>query len=318
MNEISNWFAGRKQRGPEGFWWSFAITGLLLAVPLGWAGFSVRVWPTTVYIILIDVLVAFMVALGVTVMGTAAGVVVNARNCVSLSKLQIAAWTVVVIAALAAGTIWNMWIGVAQPLDINIPNEVLEALGISAASFIAAPALLSIKGNQSPAQGDATDDAKTLTATPDPNDAAVGALFAHAIPAAAQWTDMLRGDDLATARQVDLSKVQQLLVTALLIAVYGIAVWNTLIGVYSGHESLTLTLPVAAGGHAVTHAQTVLAHCQSIGFAAPSDPKQPDLCKAAVFTGLPDMDPKFVWLLAISHAGYLGYKTIDHQAPDKS
>ena len=44
------------------------------------------------------------------------------------------------IAALAAGTIWNMWIGVAQPLDINIPNEVLEALGISAASFIAAPA----------------------------------------------------------------------------------------------------------------------------------------------------------------------------------
>lgn len=141
-------------------------------------------------------------------------VVVDNRNRVSLSKLQAASWTILIFAALSV-TLWLRldkypYDGIA--FDIDIPGGLLAAMGISATSLAATPALLSLKGPFGVAGSSATGVAT------------------KAAPTDAKWADIFTGDDMANAGVPDLSKIQQFLITTLLLIYYAITVGNWLVG----------------------------------------------------------------------------------------
>jgi hypothetical protein len=179
--------------------------------------------------------------IGKAIAGSWDGVLIDGRNRVSLSRLQMLAWTLLILSALITAVASNLGLpDNSLALAIEIPDELLAAMGIAAVSLAASPALLTLKGS-------------------DPDTGVSLAAF-HSEPDEASWLDTFRGDDPAEANRPDLSKIQQFLITLALVGGYGVLIGD------------------------------MFCHL------------------AGPFGTFPALDPKFVWLLGISHAGYLTYK----------
>ena len=60
------------------------------------------------FVVAASLLILELGAIGVCISGRATGVIIDARNCMSLSKLQACAWTVMVLAALLVAASFNL------------------------------------------------------------------------------------------------------------------------------------------------------------------------------------------------------------------
>jgi hypothetical protein len=144
------------------------------------------------------------------------GVIIDARKVMSLSRLQICGWTVTVLSALLVGAAFNIAGG--QGVGVSLPTELLAAMGISAASLAATPALLSLKADRTPADPALQEQPRT------------GAVATNAALKDAELADVITGDEVGNAETADLGKIQQLLVTLLLLGLYGVTVWRAFAG----------------------------------------------------------------------------------------
>jgi hypothetical protein len=227
----------------------------------------------TAFLVDMVAIALIIIGFGAVTTGRISGFFMSSRNAYSLSKLQMAGWTVVVLAALLIAAEINVlgYFGdmlkdadgkAIEPLMINIPGEVLAALGIAGFSFAATPAILALKATQTPADVQADIAAQRIsdnTGISTDRITNVGNVMARTDGDAAHISDIVSGDEVANAGTIDLSKVQQLLITLLLLSTYVVMTVQTL----------------------------------SLGKAIAS---------------LPALGPRFVELLALSHAGYLVYK----------
>lgn len=203
------------------------LTGALLA----FAAAGLNAWPAPwmgAVATAMDILamVVFLTSISLAVTGSRASFALNSLNRYSLSRLQMAAWTAIVFGSLLAGAEWNLFATAPGPglLEIAIPRALLAAMGISVASATIAPAILSIKANNSPPatppqlqNASARSQAATGLDTPL---VARNQVVTNLTSASASWHDLFTGDDLALAGRVDLSKVQQALLTAVILAAY--------------------------------------------------------------------------------------------------
>ncbi|HEY0414628.1 MAG TPA: hypothetical protein VGD66_15955 [Allosphingosinicella sp.] len=209
-----------------------AAVNLFLGYSHGWGGEArVFVWLATLAMTLV-----FVAVIGNAINGRWHGIIVDARNRVSLSKFQATAWTILVSSALATYAAARAATPTAHgiPLDalgFTIPPELLVAMGISAASLVAAPAVLSLKTD-----GGAAPIAPAGTGI----DKADGLVAARSDPECASWLDMFRGDEVGNAAAPDLSKVQQFLVSVVLITVYATLIAGRLV---AGGATALATLP---------------------------------------------------------------------------
>ena len=173
---------------------------------------------------------------------------IDGRKRVSLSRLQMIAWTLLILSALVTAASSNLAVsGGSAALAIDIHDELLAAMGIAAASLAASPALLTLKDGSS---------SGTVVAQ-------------NATNEEASWLDMFRSDETGEEDLPDLSKIQQFLITLALIGAYSVAIGDQF-------------------------------H---------------DMAPRALFSTFPPLDPKFIWLLGISHAGYLTYKAVPKPGP---
>lgn len=199
-----------------------ALVGALivpaLAPAYGYAGLAAS------WLISAVLLVAFCALVGVAINGRPAGVLIDNRNRVSLSKFQAAAWSVVVLSALITAVFARIGARETDAAGITLPAELLAAMGISATSLVAAPAILSLKSAETPTEGQEADTASKLGDDPN-NLASVGKVYARSDPADAEWFDMFRGEEVSNAASPDLSKVQQFLITVAVLAAYGATLW---------------------------------------------------------------------------------------------
>lgn len=212
-----------------------AVANIVLAPGLG--GSKLAAWLITMLM-----MVLLCAAIGRAITNRWDAVLIDGRNRISLSRLQMIAWTLVVLSALITAASSNLHLpDNSTALDITIAPELLAAMGIAAASLAAAPALLTLKG---------TDAAGQPVAV------------ANSSMAQASWLDMFRGDETGEENTPDLSKIQQFLISLALIGAYGFLLGN-------------MFYFLAAG---------------------------------AKFGAFPPLSEGFIWLLGISHAGYLTYK----------
>ena len=176
-----------------------------------------------------------------------AGVFIDNRNRLSLSKLQAGAWTVVVLAAFATAAAYNaaaphLAYDTVDALKIVIPGELLLAMGISATSLVATPGLLSLKASETP-DGKEVDAAAArmqpnaqAPALPPPN----GKVLIMNSPADASLADLFTGDEVGNAGVADLGKIQQVLISLVLIGAYAVYVFQY----FSTSLTIIPTLPV--------------------------------------------------------------------------
>ena len=287
----------RTQPGPGRFSWggagSLALLGvLLLVLAIGGVPIYVHVGgaasqdvnaPHARLAIFFGCLVALLVwfmSVGVGVTGQRAGILWTSRNTYSLSRLQLTLWTWVVLSALMATVICRMYYlfmpaqtgGFAGALNVVIPSELLQVMGISVASAALTPLILSSKSQPSPpsAAQTAPVSAAQLDAAADRVGApiqAVGSVMVRDANYPPLFVDLFQGDEVGKAGLVDMGKVQQAIVSLVLIV---------------GYLCILINMFAAGDAHAT--------------------PKLPGT------TELPPLSQAVVFLLGISHAGYLALK----------
>ena len=131
-------------------------------------------------------------------------------NRCSLERAQAALWMVVVFAILLTTAEWNLALppgtvmppDVVGPFDIAIPVAVLTALGLPLFSALAAPALVTIRGDTTPAAtgkqlAAASDRIQALTGRT-PGLQASGQVVSNKDVGSASWQELLTGDEVGT------------------------------------------------------------------------------------------------------------------------
>ncbi|HYB11157.1 MAG TPA: hypothetical protein VEJ16_15955 [Alphaproteobacteria bacterium] len=188
--------------------WQFGLLLLLIALVNVAAGYltsdesSPSGWALVPLLLTIVLLIQCFAVIGrLPPLNDWRGVLIDQRNKISLSRLQLVVWSILVIsAAITYGTLNAMW-GQPHALDLSIPKELWILLGISTGSFVAAPLVLGTK-----------DDA--LDVNPENE---------H------PWRDIFYGDDKGNSDRVDFSKVQQFFFTIVLVIVYAVSVGAVLL-----------------------------------------------------------------------------------------
>jgi hypothetical protein len=219
------------RKGWSGIGWSM----LALAIAL-MAGLAI--WAPTgdaAVLFLIEALLMAMalIGIGLGVTGRMFGAAIDDRNRVSLSKLQMLMWTILAVAALT--TLLTYWLhhfyvivpGSLPAKNVIIPGDLLLAMGISATSFVATPLLLSLKSGEEPTDDD-KDDLATARGVSDLSNQ--GKVDSRDDPAEARFSDIFHGDEVGNALSIDVSKVQQIFISLLLIGLYGGAIFSLFTG----------------------------------------------------------------------------------------
>lgn len=256
-----------------------AILGLTWWINVWYQLFTLEITPPWAWALTAALLLAFVAVTSFALRGRGAGILIDARNRVSLARFQALAWTIIVLSGLIACAAWRAKNQLASPMSINIPGELLAAMGIVATSLVAAPALLSVRSSQTqtdtaaPAQAAAAGVAAVKTGRAPEAAANSGSVLGWVDLADAQWLDMFRGEEVSDGATADISKIQQFLITVTLLAVYAGALWSF----FAGQAPLSTT---------------------------PVPPEN------SFQVSLPVLSESFVWLLGISHAGYLVGKAI--------
>ncbi|MEX0676950.1 MAG: hypothetical protein WD063_07735 [Pirellulales bacterium] len=176
----------------------FAILVAIL-IAIAWIGW----WAdeenrAATWLVVMILMAAFLIVTGRAITESWRGILIDSRNKMSLSRLQIMAWSVLVLSALLTGATSNVRLGTETPLNISVPSQLWIVMGISTASLVTAPALLRAK----PA----------------------GMVVKRVEPTAAEWSDLFKGEETGNAANVDFAKLQMFFFTFVLILGYGAAV----------------------------------------------------------------------------------------------
>jgi hypothetical protein len=190
---------------------------------------QLAVYPWSIDLVLT---IALFCAIGMGNKGLWFGILVDGRNRISLSRLQLVIWTILFVNTFLIVYIWNIAHAtldastaasvLGKALDFRVPPTVWLLMGISGVSAAATPAILSAKplpaANESPPP-----------VPSDPSKYLDGLVVKRRAGQRPQWSDILLGDDAGNADSIDVSKLQQLLLSFVAIAAYGFAIARTLV-----------------------------------------------------------------------------------------
>jgi hypothetical protein len=163
------------------------------------------------------------------------GVFIDERNKVSMSRLQMATWTVVVISGFFVMALMRLKAGTDQ-IIAPIPDQLLVLLGIGTGSLVASPVIK-------------TSNRSTL--------------HSNSTSQEARFTDVFKTERIGEKGLLDLPKVQMFFFTVVAVFVYCAMLWKMFTG------------------------------------------------QSGYYLEFPPLTEKLLWLLGISHAGYLTGKAVE-------
>ncbi len=205
-----------------------AVLAIILIPILDWwviADHNHRLaWALTAALMLL-----FIIATGQTIIGRWAGILIDDRNVISLSRFQMTVWTVILLSAYVTAALYNIYTGVDEPLAIGILKELWLAMGISTASLVGTPMILAPKKAKMASEPElqATLTQLAREGQPPSNTKAVGQVIGNTSPSLASWSDMFTGDETSNGAHVDLAKVQMFFFTLAITVSYCFALWRT-------------------------------------------------------------------------------------------
>jgi hypothetical protein len=203
------------------------------------------------------VLIGLCLVAGLMVHSRIDGILIDDRNRISLSRFQWVVWLVLILGAYFTESIWNRSQNLAFPI---IQTQLLALLGISSGSAVVSnviaenkkttpsPAAVPVQAPVAAAPGNPVTRMSLTTgpmvvAAPPPlpptTHRVVGALAANDAPKVASWSDLFLGDEEATYRTVDISRLQKLVITVLLAGIYLTYLWTEL-GKATGGAALAM------------------------------------------------------------------------------
>jgi hypothetical protein len=210
------------------------------------------------------------------------GWMVNEQFRMSLSRLQMALWTLVVLSGFLTAALANLAAGhIEAALDISIPPELWVTMGISTTSLVGSGLILTEKKKETTNKGEAfrgmvefgllAEDADEETTTAAVREHTIGQLQRNTNPSQAHLYDLVSGEEVGNFNVLDLTRLQNLFFTLVLVGAYAATLGN-----------------------------------QFAGAAIGSGPGVP-------ISGFPALNASIVAMLGISHGGYLVGKAANKQ-----
>ena len=214
-------------------WTRMHTAGLLVLlvfifVVAGWAG-KVDVGQTAPWSLygVLGLLAAFIVVAGHGVNGRFAGFLIDARNKMTLSRLQLILWTLVVLSAYLAVVVARIKTQGLEALNVAIPQELWWLMGISTTSMVGSPLVLSNKKNKTPDPKQKKQMIRLMAAQEGVAESVVtshqdnvGTIVVNKSPQRARFADLFRGDETGNAAHLDLGKIQMFFFTIVLVLAY--------------------------------------------------------------------------------------------------
>lgn len=133
------------------------------------------------------------------------GWLVNQQNRMSLSRLQMFLWTIVILSAFLTAVFVNLHFGhIEVAMAIEIPQELWLAMGISAISLVGTDLILDDKKDKTPKQLESGEKR-------------IGVLIMQEKPS---LLDLVRGEEVGNDDKIDLARLQNLFFTFVLVGAY--------------------------------------------------------------------------------------------------
>lgn len=185
--------------GQSALWTRWHTFGLLLIVvimaALGVATPSLSLNRLASWLLILTLFLLFFIVIGHGFTGRPQGLLIDDRNKMSLSRLQMVLWTTLILSALLTVALTNIGQRAPSPLAIAVPGQLWLLMGISTTSLVGSPLLKSSKmGNGKIETRDDLDEAEVA--------------------------DLFRGEEHSNARVLDLAKVQMFFFTLVLVLAY--------------------------------------------------------------------------------------------------
>jgi len=197
-----------------------AVIGIALPWAAGTSG-AYRHARLLAWLATLGLFTGFALVLGHGLTGLARGVFVDERNKLSVSRLQMFLWTVLLLSSYLSAALANIGLGAGQPLAVDIPEPLWLAMGVSTSSLVASPLVLHrVKGKR---------------------------VAVNEAPQESRWTDLVRSEERGFVEVVDLGKLQLLFVTFVLVLAYAIAVGHAL----ARDGEVVSTLPAIDGAFVI-------------------------------------------------------------------
>ena len=204
-------------------WW--ALTFFLLVVVIGIIGVVNTANLLSTWLIILGLFTVATIVAGYGVTGLWRGAIIDERNKMSLSQLQLFLWTVVIVSAYVAVALANIVTGKPDPLAIAVPQQIWIVLGISATSLVGTPLIRSQKLTQTPA-----DPAVAAGPRSGQPIKVSGVIIFNVTPDEADWSDLFEGEETGNGAHLDLGKIQMFYFTLVLVLAYAVAIGKTLQG----------------------------------------------------------------------------------------
>lgn len=193
-------------------------------------------------------LAVFMIVIGLHIVGRPAGVLVNELNLMSLSRFQMAIWTIIVLSAYFTMAVVRIKAGTPDALKIAIDWQLWALLGISTTALVGTPLILSTKKSKEPVPNEVAKTAAMLNEPQADVDAnRQGILYANPSPADARFIDIFQGDELKNTAHVDLAKVQMFFFTVITAFAYCVMLFNAFVAA-KGDPAALASLPALPDG----------------------------------------------------------------------
>ncbi|CAN5758669.1 hypothetical protein BH20CHL4_BH20CHL4_01390 [soil metagenome] len=227
------------------------LPGLILAADRwNWAAKQMTGHPGWVWVVSIALVAVAGALLGFEKRGYWDGLVIDATNRKSLSRLQAIVWGTLIISGIAAGMALNVARGceepaegvtppagacTASPWDLHYPEQFLVLAALSAVILVLAAVANGANSQRtlSPKANISAQSAGLLIRQPDgfPADVYTGAVLPNRFFGViagkndvdrSSWSDIAKGDAGAHAAYLDLTRVQFLIVTLLVAGAYAV------------------------------------------------------------------------------------------------
>ena len=182
-------------------WTNWHTAGqLLIIVAIAVVGVAAPAWrmnELATWLIIVGLFLAFLFVVGHGITGRLQGLLIDERNKMSLSRLQLVLWTLVILSGLLTVALSNIGRGSQTPLAIVVPTQVWLLMGISTTSLVGSPLLKS-------------------------NKMAAGQIKVREDLHEAEVADLFRGEEISNCNTLDLAKVQMFFFTLVLVLAYAV------------------------------------------------------------------------------------------------
>ncbi len=212
--------------------------------------------------------VVVLAVIGKVMCDTFKGVFVDERNVMSLSRVQMVAWSILVLTAVLAFVLHSVDTGNGSCLRDatgcvpDIPQQLWLLMGFSTATLVASPVLLSNSGAAEPDQKKSEEivNGLALQGYQTSEQELSGALYKNKSPRDARWSDLITGEQNSNCLHLDLARLQMCFFTLVALLSYAVLLHGQLsqAAVFESlpdlSEGLLAIVAISHGGYLVSKA----------------------------------------------------------------